>query len=77
MPWVIDYGATNHMVGTSNSFSCCQSLRKATRVTIADGSIDITSLGSVPLTSSLTLYYVLHVPRFYSILCLLVNVQNL
>lgn len=64
-PWVIDTSATNHVASVSTSFSSRQSLGKPSCVSIADGStIEITGLGSDPVTSSFTLDFILHVPHF-------------
>ncbi|KAH7845799.1 hypothetical protein Vadar_006185 [Vaccinium darrowii] len=63
--WVIDSGASDHMTGTPSILSGRQSLGKPSRVTLADGSTtNVTGLGFVHVTSSLTLDSVLQVPRF-------------
>jgi hypothetical protein len=50
-PWIIDYGATNHMTGASNLFTSYTPCSDKDKVCLADGSMSpITGRGSVHCT---------------------------
>jgi hypothetical protein len=63
--WIIDSGATNHMIGTSNLFTSYTPCSGKDRVRVADGStVPITGHRSIKCTNTLSLSSVLHVPNF-------------
>lgn len=63
--WIIDSRAFYHMIGTSSFFSLYSLCSRKDKVRIADGSyFSITSKGRIPITLSLQLSFVLHVPQF-------------
>jgi hypothetical protein len=64
-PWIIDSGATNHMTGSSKSFSSYTPRSGKERVRIADGSsAPIMGSGTISCTPSMSLSHILHVPNF-------------
>jgi hypothetical protein len=64
-PWVINFGATNHMTGASTLFNSYTPCSGKDKVHVADGSmVPITGRGSIMCTKTLSLSSVLHVPDF-------------
>ena len=62
--WIIDSGATDHMIGSSQLFSSYSPFAGNKKIKIADGSLSvIASMGSVIIPPILTLHKVLHVPN--------------
>ena len=62
--WVIDTGATNHMVTTTHYFTTMQLVHNVT-VNLPNGqSVNVTHIGCIQLTASLLLTDVLCVPVF-------------
>lgn len=62
--WIIDSGATDHMTDCSKFFSTYSPCAGNKKIKVADGSFSaIAGIGSIPLSSSLTLHNVLHVPN--------------
>ena len=63
--WIIDYGATNHMIGCSKIFSSYGPCASSKKVKLADRSFSaIVGMGTIKLTSLITLHDVLHVPNW-------------
>jgi hypothetical protein len=63
-PWVIDFGAFDHMIGMSPLFSSYNPCSGRDKVRIADGSLSpVSGKGSVSVTPSMTLAFVLHIPN--------------
>ena len=63
-PWIIDSGASDHMMALSNLFSSYTTCSGRQQVKRADGSLSFVSgKGSVPVTPSMSLSYALHVPN--------------
>ena len=63
--WVIDFGATDHMIGNSSLFSTFQSQPSPSIVTLADGSQScVLGSGTIVLTPSIPLTLVLSLPNF-------------
>ncbi|KAE8723356.1 MORC family CW-type zinc finger protein 3 isoform 2 [Hibiscus syriacus] len=74
-PWIIDSGATDHMIGNSSIFSSYFPLSGNLKVKIADGSLtSIAGKGSIIISPSLTLLNVLHVPKLS---CNLISVNRI
>ena len=64
-PWIIDSGASNHIIGLSNIFSTYNPCSGKDKVRTVDGSPSpISSKGIVNVSNSLALSSVLHIPRF-------------
>lgn len=63
--WIIDFGATNHMTGSSNLFTTFQSLPSTSTITLENGSISYV-FGSYTInpTPLIPLTYVLSLPKF-------------
>ena len=62
--WIIDSGATDHMIGCSTLFSSYGPCARNKKIRIADGSLlAIAEIGSIKILSSFTLSNVLHVPN--------------
>jgi hypothetical protein len=62
--WVIDFGASDHMIGMSHLFSSYNPCSGGDKVRIADGSLShVLGKGFVSVTPSMTLASVLHVPN--------------
>ena len=75
-PWVIDSGATNHMIGTSGLLSNLKQSNSLPNVTLADGSATIVSgLGTTNLSPNLSLFC-LYFPNFPFNFCQLVSLLN-
>lgn len=63
--WIIDSGASHPMTGTSSLLSSYTISSCRDTVRIADGSLSaIVGIGFVPISSSLFLSFVFHVPNF-------------
>ena len=63
--WVIDFGATYHMIGNSSLFSTFQSQPSPSSVTLADGSQScVLGSGTIVPTPSIPLTSVLSLPNF-------------
>ncbi|CAA0822624.1 Unknown protein [Striga hermonthica] len=63
--WVIDSGASDHMIGNPNLFSTLDPHTPSSHVTIADWSTTrVLGSGSVSLTPSISLQSVLNLPNF-------------
>ncbi|KAJ9548762.1 hypothetical protein OSB04_021305 [Centaurea solstitialis] len=63
--WVIDSGASDHMTGNPTLFSTFDKHMSPSHVTIADGSASsVLGSGTVELTPSVSLSYVLSLPKF-------------
>ncbi len=62
--WIIDSGATDHMTYQSSLFTTYSPCPSSRKVATADGSLTtVAGIGDVPLSSSLILRNVLHVPK--------------
>ncbi|KAF7814569.1 Retrovirus-related Pol polyprotein from transposon RE1 [Senna tora] len=62
--WIVDSGASDHMSGDSGMFSSWYPYTQNYKVRIADGSLaDVTGIGEVSLSDSITLKSVLFVPK--------------
>ena len=76
VPWIIDFGASDHMTNFSNSFSSyslCSGNEK--KIRIADGSFSpIAGKGLIKLSEKIDLKSVLHVPK---LACNLLSVSKL
>ena len=65
IPWAIDSGAFNHMIGSTSVLCDISISRRLHHVTLVDGStLQIDGLGTANLFSSLSLPYVYYVPKF-------------
>ena len=63
--WVIDFGVTDHMTGSSSLFFTFQSHPSTSIVTLADGSKScVLESGTINLTLLIPLTYVLGLPHF-------------
>lgn len=73
--WILDSGATNHMIGCSNFFSYYSPCAGNKKIKIADGSLSaIAGIGSIKISPSLTISNVLHVPNLS---CNLLSISKL
>ena len=62
--WLIDYGAIDHMTGCSKMFSSYSPFVGNKKVILSDGSLStIVGMGTIKITSLITLKDVLHVPN--------------
>ena len=62
--WIIDSGASDYMIGLSHLFSSYTPCAGNIKVRIADGSFTpIACKGSIVLSNSITLKFVLYVPK--------------
>ena len=62
--WITDSGASDHMTGLSHFFSSYTTCASNIKVRIADGSFTpIACKGSIVLSNSITLKFVLYVPK--------------
>lgn len=62
--WIVDSGASDHMTGQSHQFTTYTPCPGTQKIKIADGSLSsVAGKGSIYLSSSITLYDVLHVPN--------------
>ncbi|KAK3031945.1 hypothetical protein RJ639_036229 [Escallonia herrerae] len=74
-PWVIDTGASDHMTGDISLFSSYSACSNNYKVRIADGSLStVSGMGSIVISPSITLDYVLLVP---SLSCNLLSISKL
>ena len=65
LPWIIDFGAFDHMSGSSDLFSVYKPSSGQDKVRIADGTVSsISRKGLVHVTPTIHLSSVLHVPNF-------------
>ncbi|KAK9672433.1 hypothetical protein RND81_12G100400 [Saponaria officinalis] len=63
--WILDSGASDHMCADKKLFSNMQPILKPYNVSLPNGeSVRITQMGSVPVTTEITLQNVLYVPCF-------------
>ena len=63
--WIIDTGASDHMTFDLNLFSNAKSLPTPISITPPDGTLKpVTTIGDIPLSSTLKLQNVLYVPDF-------------
>ena len=64
IPWIIDTGASDHIMGQSQLFHSYLPSLNLNKVCIADGSFSpIARKGEIALTPTLTLNFVLHTPK--------------
>ena len=64
-PWVIDLGATDHMIGTSSLLFDLEQSSSFPNVTLANGSATtVFGLGTANLSPNLSLSSVLYIPDF-------------
>ena len=64
-PWVIDSGATDHMIGTSGLLSDLEQSSSFPNVTLADGSATtVSGLGTANLSPNLSLFFALYILDF-------------
>ena len=64
-PWIIDFGASDHMTGQSNLFSSYIPYTSSDKIKIAYGTFSsISSKSLVHITLSLSLSFVLHITSF-------------
>ena len=65
--WVIDSGATDHMLGTIQSFQSFADDKNLGKVKLANGTLTtISGKGNIQLSPSLTTSSILHVPDLSS-----------
>jgi len=63
--WIINTGASDHMTFNLDLFSTTTSLHNPVFVTLPDATLKtVTTIGNIPISSSLTLHDVLYVPDF-------------
>ena len=63
-PWIVDFGASDHMTGSSHLFSSYTPCPSNLTVRIADDSLStIAGKGTIRLSKTLILTSVLHVPN--------------
>ena len=63
--WVIDFGATDHMIGNFSLFTTFQSHPFTSTVTLADGSTScVLGSGTIHLNPLITLTFVMSLPQF-------------
>ena len=63
---IIDSGTTDHRTGCSKKLASYSPHASNKKVKLANGSLsEITGIGTIKLTSSITLHDVLHVPNLY------------
>ncbi|MCR2847992.1 hypothetical protein, partial [Heyndrickxia coagulans] len=73
--WIVDSGASDHMTGTKHLFTSYRPPSRQMTVKTADGSISqVEGIGSIPVTSAITLHNVLYVPRLS---CNLLSISKL
>ncbi|RVW47383.1 Retrovirus-related Pol polyprotein from transposon TNT 1-94 [Vitis vinifera] len=74
-PWIIDYGASDHMTDAHHLFSTYSSCAGNLKVKIADGTLSpVAGKGSIRISESITLNPVLHVPNLS---CNLLSISQL
>ena len=74
-PWIIDFGASDHMIDSYHLFSSYTPCAGNLRVKIADGSLaPVAGKGSIQISDTITLEFVLHVPKLS---CNLLSVNQL
>ena len=63
-PWIIDFGASDHMTNAHHLFSTYSPCVGNLKVKIADGTLSpVAGKGSIRISESITLNPVLHVPN--------------
>ena len=76
-PWIIDFGASNHMTDAHHLFSAYSPCADNLKVKIADDTFSpIAGKGSIHISKSITLNHVLHVHIYLAICCLLASLPN-
>ena len=74
-PWIIDFGASDHMTDGHNLFSTYSPCAGNLKVKIADGTLSpVASKGSIRISESITLNPTLHVPNLS---CNLLSISQL
>ncbi|KAG6467091.1 hypothetical protein ZIOFF_075100 [Zingiber officinale] len=74
-PWIIDSGATDHMMGSSRLFHSYIRIAGNQKIKIADGSLSaIAGKGSIVISQTLTFQNILHVPNLS---CNLISISKL
>lgn len=64
--WIMDSGASNHMISSSKSFNTYSPCLGNQKIKIADRTlVSIAGRGNISISPSLTLKNVLHVPKAY------------
>ncbi|KAI3459866.1 hypothetical protein Pfo_016529, partial [Paulownia fortunei] len=73
--WIMDSGATDHMTHSSQKFSTYNPCPSNRKITTADGSLTtVAGIGDVPISPTLILKNVFHVPKLSTSL---VSIQKL
>ena len=63
-PWIVDSGASDHMIGDITTFDEYRPISRENLVKIADGTYsNVAGIGSVVISEEIKLYYVLFVPN--------------
>lgn len=62
-PWIIDSGATNHMTVCSQLFSSYAPCFGGQKVRVVDGSLSLVTNRIIPISKTLVLNSILHVPN--------------
>ena len=74
-PWIIDFGASDHMTNAHHLFSTYSPCAGNLKVKIADGTLSpVAGKGSIRISESITLNLVLHVPNLS---CNLLSISQL
>ncbi|KAK8574583.1 hypothetical protein V6N12_062273 [Hibiscus sabdariffa] len=66
--WVIDSGATDHVTNSCLGFVDYKPCSSNQKITVADGTkITVAGIGNIPISETLTLKNVLHIPKLFTI----------